>query len=488
MQSPNEILNESNIKSNVKTIPNEPNQEKNIEESDLNQKQNENSNLGIKGIKEEKEISSIQSNYFNFNLIFLEPIEPNLTEQNKESKQKTYFVASHIPNEKKKVSFNVTKRYNHSTLNNSTNHIEKNQNINHKFFASQISNFDFVQKNQNKKQFISNNNLPMNGNFTMNIPIINKSAISSEEIIKKNQEKSGYCYLSEKNYQNFIQDSPFLKNDSNNDIENNNNKNIPNPNVKNPKFKDNYIELLVNSAESLIKNGLNLNSLKQYNPEQNDKISYSYSHNINLKKIPHNQNQNPSSTNNNGNNNNQNNQKEIIHKCENKICPVSFSKNSSIHKTKAFSLKNHILNLCNQCYQAYKNGQFCYYCGTIYREYKGKKGFNEHKSWIACDYCKNWEHIQCEEEFGSISHLSHLIKDNKYKYKCPICRKKDKNFLKNKSSKPQTSDETEEDLSTFVKKAKKKKIDFTLPSGKKDKNYQLSELYSDLKQIYELDK
>ena len=102
MQSPNEILNESNIKSSVKTIPNEPNQEKNIEESDLNQKQNENSNLGIKGIKEEKEISSIQSNYFNFNLIFLEPIEPNLTEQNKESKQKTYFVASHIPNEKKK--------------------------------------------------------------------------------------------------------------------------------------------------------------------------------------------------------------------------------------------------------------------------------------------------------------------------------------------------------------------------------------------------
>ena len=50
---------------------------------------------------------------------------------------------------------------------------------------TQISNFDFVQKNQNKKKFISNNNLPMNGNFTMNIPIINKSAISSEEIIKK---------------------------------------------------------------------------------------------------------------------------------------------------------------------------------------------------------------------------------------------------------------------------------------------------------------
>ncbi len=307
---------------------------------------------------------------------------------------------------------------------------------------------------------------------------------SPNDFHKKNQEKIGFCYFNEKSFKSLVNDLPFLKNnliENENHTNNTNNIKPSSPSVtKNQKYKDCYLDLLINSVDSLIKDGLNINTLKNYIPPTNEKIAHSYH---NLKRI---NNQNTKELSNNNINNNNPNSNHI--KCENKICPVIFNKNSTIHKTKAFSLKNHILNLCNLCYQAYKNGQFCYYCGTIYREYKGKKGFNEHKSWIACDYCKNWEHIQCEEEFGSISHLSHLIKDNKYKYKCPICRKKDKNFLKNKSSKPQTSDETEEDLSTFVKKAKKKKIDFTLPSGKKDKNYQLSELYSDLKQIYELDK
>ncbi len=489
MQTQSQIVNETITTSNDKTIPNLQNQEKKIEVSNLNQKQNENSNLIIKEVKDEKEISSLQSKYIYFILYFLETNESNLQEQNKEIKQKHYFFASHIPNENKgnskeqKVSFSVTKKYNHSS-----NHIEKNPNSNHKIFSSTISNFELYQKNQNKKKFISNNNIPMTSNITMNFPIINQSPISPEEISKKNQEKIGFCYFNEKSFKSLNEPS-FLKNNiseqDNNNLNQNNNKNIPNlNNPKNPKFKDNYIDLLVNSADLLIKNGLNLNSLKQYNPSQIEKTSYSYHNHINLKKIP----QNNNSQNQNIQNQNNKNQKDPIHKCENKICPVSFNKNSSIHKTKSFSLKNHILNLCNQCYQAYKNGQFCYYCGTIYREYKGKKGFNEHKSWIACDYCKNWEHIQCEEEFGIIPNLSLLIKDHKYKYKCPICRKKDKNYLKHKSSKPQTSDETEEDISSVVKVHKKKKNDYLISSSKKDKNLLNSELYYDIKQIQDLNK
>jgi hypothetical protein len=152
MQTQSQIINETITTSNDKTIPNLQNQEKNIEVSNLNQKQNENSNLIIKEGKDEKEISSLQSNYFYFILYFLETNEPNLPEQNKEIKQKPYFFASHIPNENKgnskeqKVSFSVTKKYNHSS-----NHIEKNPNSNHKIFSSTISNFELYQKNQNKK-------------------------------------------------------------------------------------------------------------------------------------------------------------------------------------------------------------------------------------------------------------------------------------------------------------------------------------------------
>ena len=84
--------------------------------------------------------------------------------------------------------------------------------------------------------------------------------------------------------------------------------NIPNlNNPKNPKFKDNYIDLLVNSADLLIKNGLNINSLKQYNPSQIEKTSYSYHNHINLKKIPQNNN---SQNQNNQNNQNNKNQKD----------------------------------------------------------------------------------------------------------------------------------------------------------------------------------
>ena len=182
MQTQSQIINETITTSNDKTIPNLQNQEKNIEVSNLNQKQNENSNLIIKEGKDEKEIPSLQSNYIYFILYFLETNESNLQEQNKEIK-KHFFFSSHIPNENKgnlkeqKVSFSVTKKYNHSS-----NHIEKNPNSNHKIFSSTISNFELYQKNQNKKKFISNNNIPMTSNITMNFPIINQSPISPEEI------------------------------------------------------------------------------------------------------------------------------------------------------------------------------------------------------------------------------------------------------------------------------------------------------------------
>lgn len=113
-------------------------------------------------------------------------------------------------------------------------------------------------------------------------------------------------------------------------------------------------------------------------------------------------------------------------KCGNKVCPVVITRKNHVYQASLGNFKMKTINVCQQCYQAWKNGQYCYYCGVIYREYKGTKGFNQHKAWIGCDFCTNWEHVQCEETKGNFyRNLSQLIKKDKhFKYKCPVCRKK----------------------------------------------------------------
>ena len=256
--------------------------------------------------------------------------------------------------------------------------------------------------------------------FSMQKQVVNTNSSDSQE--KKNQKQFFYASVTKRaekdsranenvKKSNSPQKQPHIDLDKNEiNLSNNNNLNIINQNNNDniqpqktfPKFKEQYLDLLIKSADDLIKGGLNLDELKgiksQNLPYQNE-LNHS----------------NPIQSNNFFN-----------FKCENKVCPVVVTKKSNIYQAKMGTLKSKILWLCSQCHQAWKNGQFCYYCGVIYREYRGTKGFNDHKSWIGCEYCKNWEHIQCEEAKGFYSNLSQLIKKDKhFKYKCPFCRKKE---------------------------------------------------------------
>ena len=208
-------------------------------------------------------------------------------------------------------------------------------------------------------------------------------------------------------------------------------------------IKESYLDLLIASANSLISKGLNINTLKElkkthnttntnkqhHNTTNNNNHSTKTANTIMSLSNSHTSKHSSSSTNNNNTNHHHysssSSSNSFSWKCENKICPVIVNKKNNIYQAKINSLKNKILCLCSLCYQAWKNGQYCYYCGIIYRQYRGTKGFNEHKTWIGCDYCKNWEHVQCEEQKGYYTNLSQLIKKNKHlKYKCPVCRSK----------------------------------------------------------------
>ena len=63
--------------------------------------------------------------------------------------------------------------------------------------------------------------------------------------------------------------------------------------------------------------------------------------------------------------------------------------------------------LCDACGDAFDKGWFCNACQTAYR-----KGDASSKRWIACDYCENFTHFECE----SGEYLQGEW------YACPVCR------------------------------------------------------------------
>lgn len=207
-----------------------------------------------------------------------------------------------------------------------------------------------------------------------------------------------------------------------------------------PKTPENYINLLINAAVKLIEDGIHLGDLKTIKKKPKTKLGKHKSN-----PLPHKSNQKeelilPSSG--------------LNLKCGNKVCPVVITKRSNLFQAN-FPFLNKTIWLCNLCFQAYKNGQYCYYCGIIYRKYKGTKGFNNHKTWIGCEYCSNWEHIQCEESKGVFHNLSKIIKkDKKFKYKCPTCREKDRTNSRKSSV---TNDDTNEVVIGHVNKRKLEK-------------------------------
>jgi hypothetical protein len=126
------------------------------------------------------------------------------------------------------------------------------------------------------------------------------------------------------------------------------------------------------------------------------------------------------------NNNHQNSIEDspgLTRKCDNKNCGVSGPKKSSIW-IKIKNSKSKPSWLCTACHKAWKNNQFCHYCNVIYRDNSTTANYSDNKSWVECDYCEMWQHMQCEESKGYYKDLTEMVKDNNFKYMCPLCRKK----------------------------------------------------------------
>ena len=128
-------------------------------------------------------------------------------------------------------------------------------------------------------------------------------------------------------------------------------------------------------------------------------------------------------------------EKKIINKIKTEINNLKLKKCSNKICSKYFEPTNLNSYYCKECYNAYIKGDYCFYCGIIYRDFKGNETNNDDKSWIQCDYCHKWDHIQCESEKGVFKNLSQLNKNDNFKYICPICRIKNHNKKGNKKNK-----------------------------------------------------
>ena len=120
-------------------------------------------------------------------------------------------------------------------------------------------------------------------------------------------------------------------------------------------------------------------------------------------------------------------------KCENKICAIIVDDPSKIYQSKFYacsSYKSQNLNLCEKCYEAYKKGNYCYYCNIIYRDFDFNTSYYDKKKWIQCDYCLRWEHMQCEEKKGKYTNIEQLALNPNFKYMCPFCRKDNDKIIK----------------------------------------------------------
>ena len=123
-------------------------------------------------------------------------------------------------------------------------------------------------------------------------------------------------------------------------------------------------------------------------------------------------------------NNNENSQ------CENPLCKFIFRSNKDKFKANIKGLKNQEKYLCKKCSDAVEKGYYCYYCNAIYRD-----DMTDSSKWVECDYCKKWEHFDCELQKGKTYSSVQQLNDVKH-YMCPIC-KNNKNEQKNIDNKIQ---------------------------------------------------
>ena len=189
--------------------------------------------------------------------------------------------------------------------------------------------------------------------------------------------------------------------------------------------KDNYIDLLISSFDKMIEKGeITLNYL-------NSPIL-----NLNYENIENN----------------------FSKKCENKICAIVVYDENLIYHSKFVSnnsYKPQSIWLCEKCYNAFKLGNYCYYCNIIYRDFEFNTQYYDKKIWIQCDYCQRWQHIQCEEKKGKYNNVEELALNPNFKYMCPFCRKE-----RNKCIRQHNKEEKNKNLNCKTKRSDDKKKGF----------------------------
>ena len=192
-----------------------------------------------------------------------------------------------------------------------------------------------------------------------------------------------------------------------------------------------YINLLINTVKNLMNEGkITMKYLKEKTEHKLNNINSNYNRNspdsssspslptmTSYKKI------------NNEKINNINNIQENG-QCENPLCKYIFNSNKDKYKTKIKGLKNQEKNLCKKCCDAVEKGHFCYYCNAIYRD-----DMTDSAKWVECDFCKKWEHFDCELMKGKRYTTVQELNDVKH-YMCPICVN-EKNGQKNMDNKIQ---------------------------------------------------
>jgi hypothetical protein len=77
-----------------------------------------------------------------------------------------------------------------------------------------------------------------------------------------------------------------------------------------------------------------------------------------------------------------------IDKCENKNCNQANGKRKITLNKKKIS-KGKFLWLCQFCTKAWTNGQYCFYCLTIYGN-SNNNYCSDGKDWVECDTCSSW--------------------------------------------------------------------------------------------------
>ncbi len=240
------------------------------------------------------------------------------------------------------------------------------------------------------------------------------------------QPMNGYPHLMEMNKEETPLKAPSTPENKN--ISKNQNSNSSGPEKQ--KVKP-YINLLINTVNNLLKEGkITLKYLKEKTEHKtnhtninNNKNSTDSSSSPTIPTIT--SNKKPSNEKlNNISNMHENGQ------CENPLCKYIFVSNKDKFKTKIKGLKIQEKNLCKKCCDAVEKGHFCYYCNAIYRD-----DMTDNAKWVECDFCKKWEHFDCELQKGKRYSTKQELEDVKH-YMCPICTNK-KNGEKNMDNKIQ---------------------------------------------------